>query len=214
MRVRRAKLGVASLWITHARLGFAGVAIAVIAAVPLVHGQYVQYKAARCMDQVLSLRLGQSTFLDAQRIGHQFGGTQQAFDREGCSAESCVIAFQFRNTWLEFYRLSPPTELDVGVSVLHGVVVARHVNYLSAAPGAYASIYITEQEPAPGTPNFRVHVLTTLTGEPKKATVSLTSAATAEERHRAYSFDLRCLGRLGGCKERSRIFGSALPAGG
>jgi hypothetical protein len=77
--------------------------------------------------------------------------------------------------------------------------------YTSTKPGAEATKFVSETLPKEGKDNFKADVQVDLADQPKRVLINMTTAALPAQRSEAYSIDLSCLRKIGGCTERNSI---------
>jgi hypothetical protein len=163
---------------------------------------------------VSKLTLDRSTFDDAQKLAIKY---RAAIAEEqnvvgdtalGCTPEHCEFKFFFHNNWLRRLRLAPPVWLRAGIGVSRGRIAYRHVELCSGEGAAYYSAYVTEVPNLPQ-PLKDYNVGRQWSSDIKwRVSIEMTPAATAQEHGQAYRFNVRCLSRLGGCKDASELLPS------
>lgn len=164
------------------------------------------------------LRVGQSSFEEAERVAARYGG--RPFDPfPPCTPERCEIVFSIENTLLGRLRLSRRTLFAAAIFVGEGKV--RQITFGLVAglydPNQYCEVYIVDSQEetrgSSGHPPFSVSRQTTSDGRPQKLTVRITDHASPQERASAYSIDLGCLSQLIGCKDAHELAPSLWAAG-
>jgi hypothetical protein len=162
-------------------------------------------EAQAFLDDFTALKLGESSFSDAQRLARQFRGIPWyvASDDMSCTPLRCSFAFKFENTPLSYVPFVHHTELFVVISVKDGLIVGRQLEYERNTRRDYYFRYLvfdtaqpsTEHGWSPGTLRLKVDPR----GIPHVLQVNLGPLSTAVERKAAYALDLSCLARLHGC---------------
>ncbi|HEY7855240.1 MAG TPA: hypothetical protein VIC32_02260 [Terriglobales bacterium] len=167
--------------------------------------------AARLTKSLESVAVNRTKFNDVERLATRFNGYA------ACVGDNCL--FQFQNSWLHRLHLAPMTEFSVMVQrVGHasdpggGEVGAIDMAMLisgdgqaRSGEGAIASAIVFDRgEIGPSGP-YTASINIGLDGRPDRTVVTLSPGATARQRTRARAFDLRCLTRIGGCKDSHQI---------
>lgn len=160
-------------------------------------------RAADCLRDALSLKVGGSTMADAQAFISRYGGGVQA--GQECTWQACVLEVRFRNTPLYLLRIARPTEFVVGLKLEHGVLTNRDVNM--AATNRYSYFYASATDSL-FYPEGRANTILRRRGfdkRPAELVVFLGPTSDQSLRQAAYSFNLGCLNKIGGCRD-SREF--------
>jgi hypothetical protein len=151
-----------------------------------------------------ALVLGKASLSDAEGMLAVFQGYR--FNANPCASTDCELAFRFHNSLLSFLHLAPPTGLDSFLRFHEGVLVNRET-YLGQ--GLCCVVYVREDLPISKEGKQRSSFSSDLqrdgNGRTWKATVHLTPEATERERGLAYSFNLHCLDKIGGCKTAQEL---------
>jgi hypothetical protein len=165
------------------------------------YGLYIESQARGLLNDLTSLKSGQSTGVQAQEFirRHQ----RWAFKTSSpCDGNTCVGSFRIYNTWLSELRLEPPAMFQADVSVSHGIV-----DYIGVSLFRYMPIFPTFQASAGDVietvelpryyPTHDHYFVPTPIGKPYLR-ISLDSHATPIRRQRAFNFSFRCLVKPGG----------------
>jgi len=156
------------------------------------------------LSQSRALVLGHATLSDARKTLDDYRRYQ--LNATSCASNECEIAFRFRNSLLSLLHLAPPTGLDSFLRFHDGILVNRET-YLGQ--GLCCVVYVREDLPSSQTATLKSSFSRKLqrdgTGRPWKAIVYLTPQAIQQEKDLAYSFNLRCLYKIGGCKTAEEL---------
>jgi hypothetical protein len=122
-----------------------------------------------------------------------------------CDEDSCELIFGFDNSPFWQLRAAPMTHLGGSVALHKNVIDYEAVVYRVSCGGQLWSGANITQFPASQTETpFQLSV-GPAGGRPPFLTVRMTSAASAEERTRAFDLNLLCLSRIGGCSGVSEL---------
>jgi hypothetical protein len=183
----------------------------VIAAVLLSLSLRQRNNAQAFMRDYVQLKLGTSSFSEAQRLARTYGGIPWYIGQGNmtCTFQRCILAFKVENKSLSGSYLARYTGLFAFVSVRQGVVVSRQLEYEHSSRSGYEFRYLVFDGPDDPTEN-RLPFGTTLQvdshGVPRTVVVRLGPASSTIERDRAYTLDLACLARLHDCGVPSSYF--------
>lgn len=154
------------------------------------------------LSDVRKLHLGQSTYDDVLRI-HAKYKSRALVDGDGCNTNSCTIDFSDDNKWLYYFGLVPGARFSASLAVKQGVLVKIGLS-LNSDPHYDASTDETLADP--DTSPYEVGGKKLLSGRAYSYVwARITSAATPDEREKAYAFNMACLTKLGGCKNSNEI---------
>ncbi len=182
------------LLISTAVAGFAAIALMLALADTYV----TRSKASDFLRDVRELRIGKSSLADLLRLKEKYYKFASE-DPAGCDRNSCRIYFSFDNRWLSRLRVVPAARLGGGVTVKHGAI--NEINLALASDPSY-SAQVIETLATPGEPPYNVSGRRSDPNGPFIALkVRLTPDAPQDMRTKAYSFNLSCLTRVGGCKD-------------
>lgn len=181
--------------------------LAVAAAIPLILLAVAFAQAYRAREfgndflaDARKLRVGQSTYEDVLKVRAKY----QSRSKGGlgdCNQDLCNLAFLDGNEWLYHSGLAPGAIFIGGLSVRQGVLVKISVSYQSRYDAATEE---TVGRSADGAYRVRhQEVVSELVY--KSVWVHITSAATPTQREKAYSYNLACLTKLGGCEDANEV---------
>ena len=179
-------------------------------------------QARAFLPQFAALKLGESTFGDAQQLARQFGGipwyVAEADMR--CRFQKCSLVFKFENMPLSYVPLIHHTELFAEILVEDGIVVSRQLEYERNTRSDYYFRYLIidsatlENEHKYGTGYGTWRLKVDSQGIPHALLVRLGPQSSVAERTKAYSLDLSCLAQLFGCDVPSAFYPRGIPYSG
>lgn len=190
--------------------------IGILYALALRHREH----ARAFLPQFVALKLGESSFTDAQQLARQYGGIPW-YVAEGdmrCRFQECLLAFKFENMPLSYVPAIHHTGLFCQIFVKDGIVVARELEYERNSRSAYYFRYLisdkttlsqSEQKYGWGYGTWRLKVDSR--DIPHTLEVHLGPLSSPAEREKAYSLDLSCLARLFGCDVPSAFYPRGIP---
>jgi hypothetical protein len=175
-------------------------------------------RARALLHDLSELKLGTSTFADAQRIAQQYGGIPWYVTPTDmtCTFQKCELAFQVDNLPLSYVPGVGYTRFFALVGVKNGIVVGREIDYerVSRVGGYFRYVIFDSQGPPPSGWAYGVWRLKIDSGDsrgvPHVLQVELGPRSSDELRERAYSVSLSCLARLYGCGGPAAIYPSGL----
>jgi hypothetical protein len=154
-------------------------------------------KATEFLNDVKNLRPGRSSLGDLLHLKEKYNKFA-SLDSSGCVRNHCTVYFYFDNRWLYRVRAVAPVRFGGGVTVRDGTVCAIN---LALASNASYSAQVVDALAIPSEPPYVVSGRrSTSDGAFIDLKVHLTPAAPEQMRQNAYSFNLSCLTRFGGCK--------------
>jgi hypothetical protein len=174
--------------------------IAVISLGTFLYAIIIESRAKRLINDIYSLRIGQSTELDARAVVKK---NRSSVEEESCKENRCVFTFRTSNRWLALLRLEPNAELFASIDVDEGrvrylfTVLARDTRAFPTSPSAG----MVEERTRVDDPHqsHSGYSFPTPVGKPYLR-ILLTPKATEEQRRRAYTMSTRCLVKPGrGC---------------
>jgi hypothetical protein len=181
-------------------------AAAFLFSIPLACALEQAYRARERGEAFLSnvrrLRVGQSTYDDVVAIETRYK-SQSSFYGDRCDRDLCDVDSLFGNKWLYELGLVPGAMFTGGLRVRRGILTRISVS-VDSNPRYNAT---TEEIPAdPGVSPYEFHGRSYVESETYAFIwVRITTAASEEERQKAYAFNLACLTKLGGCKDANEI---------
>jgi hypothetical protein len=178
-------------------------------------------RAEQFLQQLTNLELGKSTFAEAQQIALKYRGFPWYADSGDmrCTFQRCELRFIFQNKPLTSFHLARYVELIAVISVKDGIIVGRDVVYARETgryfPFQYNVIDRASWNDGPVSNINQTVGLARLkvndTGIPSTVMVRLGPSSTADQRNRAYAFNLSCLARFLDCDDPSAFFPSGIP---
>jgi hypothetical protein len=169
--------------------------------------------------QATSLPLHVATMTQVQAVVMRYGGHPES---SACSSKECEYFFSFDNDWLYRLHLAPHARLTCTLGVYDGILAYRRVFLTSGNTSAVYGAFIEEQTSLPkGVPEpFSVsRQWGGAAGDRWRVHVEMTADATADQHRIAYGLNLKCLSKLGGCRDAQQLLptvgwgGSSLPNG-
>ena len=155
------------------------------------------------LSEVNKLRLGEATIADVESLARK----HKSFLMKGSpSRRGKAQSFDFRydNRLLRKLRLAPEAIFGISLQFVDGSLDVISVGFesgISSAPYFYrASVWEFPQEAYPGDPGFR------LARGDEWISIRLKPSATPEQRKQAYSFNLKCLDKIGGCHDEKELW--------
>jgi hypothetical protein len=179
-------------------VGAATVAVATIEA---------KREAEAFLSELRSIQLGPAGYEQVQHLATRFR-SHVTQGTTTCTPGECSVSVSFENTWLRKLHLATWTNFGAILLVRNG-----RLYYVSAEMTLYprervlgAKTDLLEE----GQKRVPYSVVTKRWGDnqPWQAIVQITPQATPTERKAAFSFNLGCLDKLGGCKDSSDLLPS------
>jgi hypothetical protein len=176
-----------------------------------------RHRAQSFLEELASLKLGISSFSDAQRLAQKYGG--QPWDvplrAPVYSAQYCSFRFVFENKILNHIQNEREISLAAALTVKDGYVVSREVDYAILGPVLWSDHFVYELSDHLSPPHsLQSYNVTRLKldaqGTPHWVKVDLSPDAPEDLRSRAYSLDLECLASLHGCDDLSAVLPKGL----
>jgi hypothetical protein len=194
------------------------ITIAILHALALRHRE----QARAFLPQFAALKLGESTFGDAQQLARQFGGIPWYVAEADMRRrfQKCSLVFKFENMPLSYVPFIHHTELFGEILVEDGIVVSRQLEYERNTRSDYYFRYLIidsatlENEHKYGTGYGTWRLKVDSQGIPHALLVRLGPQSSVAERTKAYSLDLSCLAQLFGCDVPSAFYPRGIPYSG
>jgi hypothetical protein len=164
-------------------------------------------QAQRFMRDLQQLGVGNATFEDVKELADSDGGTAISIGNEPlrCSAEYCLYAFSFYNTWLHRLGLAPDMGLIAFLTVQENRLNARQVFLVCNGRTNFHQVFVREQLRSHTGQDYK---LVSCFGVPQIG-IELTPNAPLDLRKAAFQVNLS---KIGGCAEpHDRI--PAIPLG-
>lgn len=212
------RTGRSVIGIAFALLVLCLITIGILYALALRHREH----ARAFLPQFVALKLGESSFTDAQQLARQYGGIPSyvADGDMNCRFQKCSLVFKFENMPLSYVPFIHHTELFGEILVEDGIVVSRQLEFERNTRSAYYFRYLVidsaalENEHKYGTGYGTSRLKVDSQGIPHALLVRLGPQSSVAERTRAYSLDLSCLARLFGCDVPSAFYPRGIPYSG
>ena len=177
-------------------------------------------RARAFLNRFSSLKLGESTFADAQQLARDYGGVTWDVSTENvkCTFQKCAFAFKFENVPLNYIPYIHHTEFVADIVVKDGIIVGRQLEYEHNSRSNYYFRYVIFDDmhhvdkPHDWYGTWRLGVDDR--GIAHEVQIRLGSASTEALRNRAYSISLSCLARLYDCRAPSAFYPSGTPYAG
>ncbi len=185
--------------------------VVILAGITAVSTIRTRRSAERFLTGFTSLNIGGSTAQDAERLALRFGAMKDCTQARN---NNCTYRVTFENSWLSRLRLAPRSRLVCTILVRHGVVSGRHYVYSLWEHTPKVAPYFVDlwEPPHPGwKPPSPLIVHGQWSSGLAGMFVSVRGDATPEEHHLAYSLNLSCLWRVGGCKGAESLLPAAVP---
>lgn len=189
--------------------------VSLLALLILVCGGYLLSLSIRVhflLSELETLRLGQSTFEDAERLAKKI----RAEPYGACDRSECEWDRRIDNAWLPRWWKGSGETFSVSFSVQDSIVVRKNTAYGVGIDGSFhPSVVDFEEQEQWGRFNVRVPVQTGW-----KSTdwypyyvfhVWMTPSATAEDRRRYTSFNFNCFWKYKGCRDARELLPTADP---
>lgn len=182
--------------------GAAALVTIILLACALGQAYHARTMAHRFLSEVRKLRVGQSTYDDVLRIQTNYKN-RSSIESNSCDHNLCIVGFGFDNRWLYHFGLVPGSAFTGSLTVRKGVLVRVNLSLLSN-PRIDAT---TEEVPAAsGLSQYEVGGKKFNSGQNYSYVwAQITSAASDNERRKAFAFNLSCLTKWGGCKDSNEL---------
>lgn len=157
------------------------------------------YCAHRALGQLRGLQVGQSGFVDAQRVASSIGAVPDG----SCSAADCYWRVRVDNSALPEQWRGMGTTLDVGFQVTNSVVTEKGFTLQIGTGGDGPFVQVHEQPPMRGTPAKLAFVETQSSAllPHYRAFVSIAPNAPANIREQYFAVNLDCFWKYRGCQD-------------
>jgi hypothetical protein len=182
--------------------GAAGLLFLILLACALGQAYRARAMANAFLSDVRELRVGQSTYDDVLRIRTNYKN-RSSVEASECDQNLCTLDFSFDNRWLYHFGLVRGSRFTGSLRVNKGVLVRVRLSLLSDP----RNDAMTEEVPAaPDLSAYEVGGKKLNSGQGYSYVwAQITSAASTDERQRAYAFNLACLTKWGGCKDSNEL---------
>lgn len=185
--------------------------VLIFSAIYFVAVRRARDRAAEFLAIYRSFALGETTYDEARRRLSSFEGNMHPY-HPCISEDECSLHFQFTNSFLQRVNLAPPTALISSLHFRQRVLRAREVTF---GQGICCVVVIREGPTSiwgePLTKGSDVHIDRNNSGVLVRAIINLAPNATQQETDQAYSLNISCLSRVGGCNSAAELI-SSLPS--
>ena len=156
-----------------------------------------------------ALQLRSATLEQIQQLSARYGGH---IEPSTCDSHGCAYFFSFNNGWLRRLWLAPYTQVACTLGSADGFLVYRRMALVTGNKSLDFGAFVEEWLSYPkGLQFLRKPFDVRL--QPKGVTanirwrvhVNLTADATPEQHRIAYSLNLRCLSKIGGCDAQQML---------
>ncbi len=152
--------------------------------------------AIRFLADITSMTVGAD---ESSRVASLFTRYDKQAIIHTCEAQHCTYAFEFTNKWLYRIHLAPLIRLTCTIVVTGERLESRYCE-LSSGDGNAATSALVWEKPTWESQRQELWVNRTWSDGLWRVQIRLTPAASSSQRTLAYSLNLDCLSRIGGCK--------------
>lgn len=188
---------------------YAGIIALVVACGAILTAATVRTRseAQAFLSELEVIELGPSGYGQVQALATRFR-SHVAQETKPCTSSDCSLTVRFDNTWLR--RLHIATWTTFGTTLL---VRDGRLYYVSTGMTLYSRERVVSaetdfSEEDHGWEPYRAITKRWGDNQPWQSVVRLTPQATLSERKAAFSFNLTCLDKLGGCRDSSDLLPS------
>lgn len=177
---------------------------------------YQRHRARSFLEELASLRLGVSSFSDAERLAQKYGGQPWDFLCVSlCARLSIAHSGLFSKTGFStISSTSGKISLAAGLTVKDGYVVSREADYAILGPALWNDRFVYELSDHLSPHSLQSSNVTRLKldgrGTLHWVKIDLTPDAPEDLRGRAYALDRTCLASLHGCDDLSDVLPKGL----
>lgn len=192
----------------HKRTYAAVIVSVVICAVILTAATVRTRREAQAfLSELEGIKLGPSGYEQVQLIAARFR-SHMANEAKPCTSSECSLTVKFENTWLRRLHIATWTTFGATLLVRNG-----ELYYVSTGMALYSRERVITAETdfsegGHGWDSYRIITKRWGDNQPWQAIVRVTPQATPSERKAAFSFNLNCLNKLGGCRDSSDLLPS------
>jgi hypothetical protein len=175
---------------------------------PFVMGIYQRHRAATFLREFVALRIGTTTFAEAQELANKYGARSSGIHvRNACSIEDCAFDFVFKNWLLNNLQHEREISLSAGLIINNGIVTSRELDYSILETSAdHQFMYILFDRLKHDDKGYTIkHERVDAQGLAHDIEIDLSPNAPEEIRRRAYSLNLSCLYKAYDCNTPSAI---------
>jgi hypothetical protein len=185
--------------------GISAASVAVLAGVCIVTTSSTERAAAAFLADVRQGQVGQPPSAGIVSLPEHYRAAmanhEQRIGQVGtaCKRDECDMAFLFDNRWLRRLRLAPSVWMRARVGIHQGVLTYRIIEMGSGGLAFFEASVSDQMQPADGNQPFSVGRL--WSGGRWREHITITPAATDQQRKQAFGFNIRCLSKVGGCQD-------------
>lgn len=173
-----------------------------------VETMQIRKRAEAFLRDASHLQLRVATLSQVKKLADKYGG--QAEPSTCNSSGGCSFFFTFDNRWLYRLFLAPHTRFTCALGVADNVLDYRRALLISGNTSAAFGAFINERLSLPsGVPApFHISRQWDGSGERWRVHIDMTPDASTEQHQTAYSLNLLCLSKLGGCRDAMQLLPS------
>ena len=164
---------------------------------------YQRIRVAAFLREFTSVRLGTTTFTEAQEIANRYGANASGIrEQDPCSSNDCVFDFVFKNWLLNHLQRQRKISLAAGLVIRNGCVTSRELDYsILATSGDHQFMYVLFDRGIPeGDKGYTIQESQiNVQGVAHNVEIHLGSNAPVGFRNLACSVNLACLIKVSGC---------------
>ena len=159
-----------------------------------------------------ALQLRSATLEQIQQLSARYDGH---IEPSTCDPHGCAYFFSFDNGWLHRLRLAPYTQVACTLGSADGFLVYRRMALVTGNKSLDFGAFVEEWLSYPKGLQFlkkpfdvRLQTGGGAANIRWRVHVNLTADATPEQHRMAYSLNLRCLSKIGGCEDAQQMLPS------
>ncbi len=169
-------------------------------------------KAEAFLKEATALQLRLTTVEQIEQLSARYEGR---IEPGTCDPHGCAYFFSFDNGWLHRLRLAPYTQITCTLGATDSALVYRRVDLVTRNKSLDFGAFVDEWLTYPKGLQFlskpfdvRLQPKGVLANVRWRVHVNLTADATPEQHRIAYSLNLRCLTKIGGCEDAQEMLPS------
>jgi hypothetical protein len=162
-------------------------------------------RAETFLRDATSLQLREATLTQVQQLVARYEGRVEP---STCSPKGCGYFFSFDNGWLHRLHLAPRTRLTCTLGVADGFLDYRRVFLTSGNTAGEFGAFVQERLSSPKGIPEPFSISRGWTTRRWRVYVDMTGDATADQHRIAYSLNLECLSKIGGCEDAYQLLPS------
>jgi hypothetical protein len=164
-------------------------------------------QAESLLNRVRGIVPGKSTFAEVDGLRTDYSNVMRT--APGCRPEECSFSFSIYNSLLRKTLLAPPAVFSGSIEVKNGKVDVVLLAYLQDNHRRITSVTIGINESCKKVGPF-VRLDRDEKGRPRKAIIGIDSCTPTEDREKFLRINVRCLERIGGCKDAEQLLPALL----